>query len=102
MSLENERIKKNLEALLQIERQHTAKKIRDKRKKNAVETRRKIIIGELFIKYFPEALSLHPCLNAAKSKIEFECLENFLQTLSNDSQYKLQFSETLSSNIPNV
>lgn len=50
--------------------------------KDKIDTRRAIIVGKLFIKYFPIAQKFKPQSSTQSNDVEFEALEQFIITLA--------------------
>jgi len=80
----NEKITKKAEELEQLKRQKRAKQMRAQKEARKEDTRRKIVIGGIVLKYFPELEKLHPQRNNAENDIEFSPLANFLSVLASD------------------
>ena len=68
---------------------------RDMNKQRKTDTRRKIIIGGIIIKYFPELLDYQPRRTEAENYIEFERLETFVSILANDKCYIEQLKRNM-------
>ena len=86
----NERITKKSEELEQLKRQKRAKEMRAQKEARAIDTRRKIVIGGLVLKYFPELQQLHPKHNNAENDIEFSAFAYFLSVLASDKELVAQ------------
>jgi len=82
----NEKISKKAEELEQLKRQKRAKQMRTQKEARKEDTRRKIVIGGLVLKYFPQLEQLHPQRNNAENDIEFSPLANFLSVLASDKE----------------
>ena len=82
----NSQIAEDLESVEQKERQHQMKQARARKKLAGVELRRKVIVGELVIRFFPELLQLYP-RTIAENKTTFAHLERFLAILAEDELY---------------
>lgn len=80
----NENIAKTSEKLEQLKRRKKAQEQREQKKARAEDTRRKIIIGGIVLKYFPELAEFHPQRNNADNNLEFAPLANFLAVLAGD------------------
>ncbi|MFP3153591.1 hypothetical protein LQZ18_04030 [Lachnospiraceae bacterium ZAX-1] len=83
----NEQISKEREELKQLKRQQRAQNIKDRKTADAIDTRRKIILGEMVSKYFPEVLHFQPRQTRAENDFEFLPLANFLSMLAADKSY---------------
>lgn len=72
------------------ERQYTHQKIlRDNRRKmdkSKIDLRRKILVGEIFIKHFPVALEFVPGKSSEDDAKIFEPLDDFMESLSQCQQ----------------
>ena len=80
----NENIVKAQERVEQLKRQKRAHEKREQAKTRKEDTRRKIVIGGIVLKYFPEFEALQPQHNNADNNIEFAQLANFLSALVAD------------------
>lgn len=80
----NEQITKKAEELEQLKRRKRAQEARAKKTERAIDTRRKIVVGGIVLKYFPKFEELHPQRNNESNNIEFAPLANFLSVLSAD------------------
>ena len=83
----DKQIAQEKEKLKQLRRQKRAQDARDQEKKNALDTRRNIIIGAMVSEYFPEVLRFQPCRTDAENNVEFAPLTRFLAMLAADKQY---------------
>jgi hypothetical protein len=82
----NESIVKTTEKLEQLKRQKRAREQRENEKLRAIETRRKIIAGSIFLDAFPEFEELMPQKSNEQNDIEFLPLKNFLTALASDKE----------------
>ena len=82
----NAKISKNEEERKQLKAQKYALVQKEKEEARAIDTRRKIVIGGLVLKYFPQLEQLHPQRNNAENDIEFSPLANFLSVLASDKE----------------
>jgi len=87
MNTVDERIAHEMEKLEQLKRIKRAHDIRMKKQQDALNTRRKMIVGTLVEKYFPEVLQYQPRKSNAATDEEFTPVENFLMLLADDKQY---------------
>jgi hypothetical protein len=71
----------------QLKHRKREQEIRERNKREAVNTRRNIIIGELVSQYFPEVLNLQPKRTADANKAEFEDFEKILSAIAADNNY---------------
>jgi hypothetical protein len=78
----DERIARETIKLEQLKRQKRAQEAREKQKERATETRRKIILGGIVIKYFPQFEELQPQKTNEENNKEFESFANFLACLA--------------------
>lgn len=85
------------ERALQEERRRILQANREKKQQRAIETRRKIIIGGIVIKYFPDVISFNPKLRQADTDIEFAELEEFIAMLANDPKHAAIFHNMVAS-----
>ncbi|MDL2302560.1 hypothetical protein LJC58_09430, partial [Lachnospiraceae bacterium OttesenSCG-928-D06] len=56
----------------------------EKKKMRDTDKRRKFIVGELFLEFYPEYKKLQPQINNAADNVEFEPLIRFLSALANN------------------
>jgi hypothetical protein len=89
----DERIARETIKLEQLKRQKRAQKAREKEKIRATETRRKIILGGIVIKYFPQFEELQPQKTNEENLIEFAPLSNFLKCLAEKKEWILQLEK---------
>ena len=79
----DERIAKEEQKLKQLKAEKHAEVQRKKEKERAIETRRKIILGGMVVKYFPQFNELQPKTSKDEEYIEFEPFANFLKEVRN-------------------
>ncbi|MCL2052860.1 MAG: hypothetical protein FWG90_00240 [Oscillospiraceae bacterium] len=82
----SELLQNDLNEIEQIKRRHIAKEQREIKKENKTSKSLIFNVGECFLKYFPEYLSLQPNLSKADKDVEFASLEKFLSTIANDEE----------------
>jgi len=83
---DSERLHKIKERKAQLEKQEKAIINREKEKARKIETRRKIIVGGMFLKYFPEFETLTPQKNNTDNDVAFAPLAKFLTWLVRDKK----------------
>ena len=81
----DERIAKSQERTAQLKRQKKEQEIRERKQQEAINTRRKIIVGGIVEKYFPYVLELQPRRTDAENEIEFAPMEKILSVLVADN-----------------
>jgi len=96
----NEKITKKAEELEQLKRQKRAKQMRAQKEARKEDTRRKIVIGGLVLKYFPQLEQLNPQRNNAENDIEFSPLANFLSVLASDKELVSQLKAKVQEKTP--
>ncbi len=64
--------------------------------KKRSNTRRLIIIGELFCKHFPIAQEIVSGRSVEEDRLNFECLDNFMKALAKCQQCYQELEDTLS------
>lgn len=84
----SDRIKEAQERVAQAQRRRVLQENRAKEQRRKIDTRRKIIVGGIVIKYLPWVLNLQPQMNEAENNKEFAELKRILSELSdvNDNQ----------------
>lgn len=80
------------ERVEQLERQQRAQENRDKEKKRKIDTRRKIIIGELISKHF-DVSQFQPKQKQADTAAEFAVLDTFFSMVAKDKTYDALFQK---------
>lgn len=70
----------------QYEHQKILQKNRAKESKTHIDLRRKILIGEMFLKHFPIALKFTPGNSSDEDAKIFEPLDDFMESLSKCQQ----------------
>ena len=98
MSYINELAQKTDEKIEQLKRQKILQENRQKTIEQKINTRRKIIIGELFEERFTDVLKLMPGLTKAADKIEFAGLEKFILELASNAENVERLKEMLKEN----
>lgn len=81
-----ERLAKAKKKIEQLEHQKVLCENRNKESKAKIDLRRKILIGEMFIKHFPIALEFTPGKTSDEDNQIFEPLDNFMEALSKSQQ----------------
>ena len=66
---------------------------REAKKKS--DSRRLFIIGELFCKHFPIALEIAPGRSVEEDRLNFECLDNFIEALARCHQCYQEIEDSL-------
>lgn len=93
VALVDEEKAKTAKKIMQLQNQKNALEKRQGKQERKIDDRRKIIIGGLVSKYFPEVLQFNPQGSNADNNIEFAPLANFLYALANDKQLVEQIKE---------
>lgn len=93
MSEDNNYIEDSRNRTEQLKRQRRLQKNREMTHQKKIDTRRKIIVGGIVIKYFPIILDIMPQLNEAANAIEFAKLEMAISMLANDEDYLARLLE---------
>jgi hypothetical protein len=89
----DERIALNIERLEQLKRQKRIDDAREKKQRDAIDLRRKIIVGEMIVKYFPEILNFQPCRTTKETDIVFTPVKIFISILAEDEHYVSSLKE---------
>lgn len=87
------------ERVKQLERQKRLQEQHKKKKAEAVNLRRQVIIGGIICKYFPETLSLQPRQTELDNKDEFALFEATVALIASDTKYRDSFKEEVQSTI---
>lgn len=87
MSTIDEQLAQTKEKIKRLERQKQLKKSREKRREDAINARRNLIIGKMVTEYFTELLCFQPRRTAKENKLEFELLADILSFLAADKKY---------------
>lgn len=66
----------------QYENQQILRENQIKGSKAKLDFRRKVLVGEMFLKYFPIALEFTPGKSSEEDEHIFELLDNFMESLS--------------------
>jgi len=82
----NEKINKKSEELEQLKRKKRAQLMRESKKARTEDTRRKIVIGGIVLKYFPQLSQLQPQRNNEENNAEFQLFANVLSVLASDNE----------------
>jgi hypothetical protein len=102
----DELIIKSQKRTAQLKQQKKEREIREQKKQDTLSTRRKIIIGGIVEKYFPEVLKLQPQRTDAENEAEFALLETVISLMAQDQDYitrlKEQASDKLKINVNNL
>jgi hypothetical protein len=96
------RIALNIERLEQLKRQKKVEDARDKKQKEAIDLRRKIIVGNMIVKYFPEILNFQPRRTTKETDIAFAPVEVFMSILAEDEHYVSSLKEKVRKKLSNV
>lgn len=86
------RVQRKLE---QYEHQLLLQENRNKEAKSKIELRRKILIGEMFIKHFPIAIQFTPGKSYDENRQIFEPLDKFIETLAEGQQSYQKMQDAL-------
>lgn len=79
----------------QIERQQLLRENRCKEAESKIELRRKILIGEMFIKHFPIASQLTPGRSSDENKQIFKPLDDYMEALAECQQSYLKMEDAM-------
>jgi len=79
----------------QYEHQKILQKNRTKESKANIDLRRKILIGEMFLKHFPIALKFTPGNSSDEDAKTFEPLDDFMESMSRCQQAFHSVEDTL-------
>lgn len=86
----NDTLARAKQKMRQAKQKQILKENREKKAKEDLDFRRKIIIGELFLQYFPNLQNFTPQINREANKVEFAALEQMLEALS---QYQIAYRD---------
>ncbi len=89
-----ERFTRALKKVEQYEHQKNLQENRDRNAKEKIELRRKILIGEMFIKHFPIALQFTPGKSSDEDSQIFKSLDDYMESLA-ESQHAYQKMEDI-------
>ncbi len=73
---------RNEELRCELTQEHPADEPRDERVKTNIDPKRAQIIGEVFVRHFPELQGFHPMLNESANASEFKQLDEFFSALA--------------------
>lgn len=90
-----ERLANAMKKVEQYEHQQLLQKKRNKEVEAKIELRRKILIGEMFIKHFPIALEFTPGKTSDEDSQIFEPLDEYMETLAECQQAFQNMEEAL-------
>lgn len=79
----------------QYEHKKILQENRTKESEAKLELRRKVLIGEMFIKHFPIALEFTPGKSASENEQIFEPLEHFMESLAQCHQLYQAMEDSL-------
>lgn len=79
----------------QIKRQQLLRENRSKEAESNIELRRKIIIGEMFIKHFPIALRFTPGRTSDDNNQIFKPLDDYMEALAECQQLYQKMEDVL-------
>ena len=78
-----ERLSKVVKKNEQLKQQRVLAENQAREAKRKTDDRRLFIVGKLFCKHFPIALEITPGRSVEEDRINFECLDNFMEALAN-------------------
>ena len=78
-----ERLSKAVKKNEQLKQQRVLAENQAREAKRKTDDRRLFIVGKLFCKHFPIALEITPGRSVEEDRINFECLDNFMEALAN-------------------
>lgn len=81
---DSDRLQKIRERKAQLEKQEKMILDREKGKARKLDTRRKIIVGGIFLKYFPEFQTLEPLRTERENDVVFAPLARFLSSVTRE------------------
>ncbi len=90
-----ERIAMTLKKVEQHEHQQLLQNNRNKKVESKIELRRKILVGEMFIKHFPIALQFTPGRTSDEDSQIFEPLDEYMEALAECQQSFQKMEEAL-------
>lgn len=90
----DERLAAAQKKMEQYEHWKILQKNRDDMAKAKIDLRRKILLGEIFLKYFPIALKFTPGKSSEENAQIFESLDDFMKSLS-ECQQSFQMMEDM-------
>lgn len=88
-----ERLTKALKKVEQYEHQQLLRDNRSKEAESKIELRRKILIGEMFIKHFPIASQFTPGRSSDEDQQIFKPLDDYMEALAECQQSYLKMEE---------
>lgn len=90
-----ERIDMTRRKVEQYEHQQLLRENRNREAESKIELRRKILIGEIFIKHFPIALQFTPGRTSDENKQIFKPLDNYMEALAECQQSYQKMEDAL-------
>lgn len=90
-----ERTARAQKKLEQYERQQSLLENRNKEAESRIELRRKILIGEMFIKHFPIALKFTPGKSSDENRQIFGLLDDYMEILAECQQFYQKMENAL-------
>jgi len=97
-----ERLVRSRDKKQQQENQRRIEEQREREAKRKLDTRRKIIVGGLVCKHFPEALQFQPRRTEAENEIEFALLDAVLSLIARDGDYLSRIIEEAKASLSEV
>lgn len=79
----------------QLKQRELSAENRARESKKKLDNRRLFIIGELFCKHFPIALEIAPGRSVDEDRLNFECLDNFMEALAKCQQCYQEIEDAL-------
>ena len=95
MSNVSNQIKEAQERAEQLRRQRIREENRESARQRKIDTRRKIVIGAIMIKHFPDIINFEPKLRQADTNLEFFELEEFISTVAIDPNFANLFQKII-------
>lgn len=90
-----ERLTKALKKVEQYEHQQLLRENRNREAESKIEFRRKILIGEMFIKHFPIALQFTPGRSSDENKQIFKPLDDYMEAMAECQQSYQKMEDAL-------
>ena len=84
MSDFKKQLEEEYESLQKEKRREQERMCRESKKKQAIDTRRHIILGKLVAQYFPGVLRFQPKLTETENSVEFAPFEEFLARFASE------------------
>lgn len=93
-----ERLEQAKKKAEQAEHRRILAENRDQTTKREKDERRKFIVGDMFCKHFPIALEITPGKSTEEDRLNFELLDQFMETLAKCQECYQKMEDALSEN----